>query len=40
MTALLTQEQPPTAVVAMSDEVAFGAMKALRNHGLVVGRDV
>lgn len=40
MTALLTQKEPPTAVFAMSDEMAFGAMKALRAHGLTPGRDV
>lgn len=40
MTALLTQKDPPTAVFAMSDEMAFGAMKALRAHGLTPGRDV
>jgi LacI family repressor for deo operon, udp, cdd, tsx, nupC, and nupG len=40
MTALLTQKNPPTAVFAMSDEMAFGAMKAMRSHGLVPGRDI
>lgn len=40
MTALLTQREPPTAVFAMSDEMAFGAMRALRSHGLVPGKDV
>ena len=40
MTALLTQAQPPTAVFAMSDEMAFGAMKALRSHDMTIGRDV
>lgn len=40
MTALLTQKDPPSAVFAMSDEMAFGAMKALRAHGLTPGRDV
>ena len=40
MTALLTQKNPPTAVFAMSDEMAFGAMRALRNHGLRPGVDV
>lgn len=40
MTALLTQRIAPTAVFAMSDEMAFGAMKALRSHGLQVGRDI
>jgi len=40
MTALLAQRDPPTAVFAMSDEMAFGAMRAIRSHGLTVGRDV
>lgn len=40
MTALLTQKDPPSAVFAMSDEMAFGAMKAMRSHGLTPGRDV
>ena len=40
MTVLLTQPTPPTAVFAMSDEMAFGAMKALRHHGLHPGADV
>lgn len=40
MNALLAQPEPPTAVFSMSDEMAFGAMRALRMHGLVVGKDV
>lgn len=40
MTALLTQKNPPTAVFAMSDEMAFGAMKAMRSHGLAPGKDI
>jgi DNA-binding LacI/PurR family transcriptional regulator len=40
MTALLTQRNPPTAVFAMSDEMAFGAMKAMRAHGLTPGKDI
>jgi DNA-binding LacI/PurR family transcriptional regulator len=40
MTALLTQRNRPTAVFAMSDEMAFGAMRALRRHGLVAGSDI
>jgi DNA-binding LacI/PurR family transcriptional regulator len=40
MTALLTQRNRPTAVFAMSDEMAFGAMRALRSHGLVAGSDI
>ncbi len=40
MTALLTQKNPPTAVFAMSDEMAFGALRSLRNHGLKPGVDI
>lgn len=40
MTNLLTLPQPPTAVFAMSDEMAFGALRALSLHGLVAGRDI
>ena len=40
MAKLLTQRERPTAVFAMSDEMAFGAMRSLRSHGLHPGRDV
>lgn len=40
MTALLTLPHRPTAVMCMSDEMAYGAMRALRSHGLQPGRDV
>lgn len=40
MTALLTARRPPTAVFAMSDEMAFGALRSLRSHGLQPGSDV
>jgi DNA-binding LacI/PurR family transcriptional regulator len=40
MTSLLARPNPPTAVFAMSDEMAFGALRSLRNHGLEPGRDV
>ncbi len=40
MTAQLAQPSPPSAVFAMSDEMAFGALRALRRHGLRPGRDV
>jgi DNA-binding LacI/PurR family transcriptional regulator len=40
MNALLAQACPPSAVFAMSDEMAFGAMRALRRHGLRVGVDL
>lgn len=37
---LLGAPQPPTAVLACSDELAFGAMHAIYDAGLEVGRDV
>lgn len=37
---LLSAPQPPSAVLACSDELAFGAMHALYDAGLEVGRDV
>jgi DNA-binding LacI/PurR family transcriptional regulator len=40
MNALLALPEPPTAVFAMSDGMAFGAMRALRRHGLHAGTDV
>jgi DNA-binding LacI/PurR family transcriptional regulator len=40
MTTLLARANPPTAVFAMSDEMAFGALRALRSHGLEPGHDV
>ena len=40
MTGLLAHAQPPTAVFAASDEMAFGAIRALRRHGLRPGQDV
>ena len=40
MTSLLSVPDPPTAVFAISDEMAFGAMRALRSHGLQPGVDV
>jgi LacI family repressor for deo operon, udp, cdd, tsx, nupC, and nupG len=40
MTNLLTLPRPPTAVFALSDEMAFGALRSLSLHGLVAGRDV
>ena len=40
MLALLNQVDPPTAVFAMSDEMAFGALQAIRSKGLEPGRDV
>ena len=40
MQRFLALPQPPTAVFLMSDEMAYGAMWALRDAGLQVGRDV
>jgi DNA-binding LacI/PurR family transcriptional regulator len=40
MERLLQLPIPPTAVFAISDEMAFGAIRALRRHGLTPGRDV
>jgi DNA-binding LacI/PurR family transcriptional regulator len=40
MDKLLSQRERPTAVFAMSDEMAFGAMRSLRSHGLQPGRDI
>ncbi|HWQ12165.1 MAG TPA: substrate-binding domain-containing protein, partial [Roseiflexaceae bacterium] len=40
MSELLSAPEPPTAVLACSDELAFGAMHALYDAGLAVGRDV
>ncbi|HET7902059.1 MAG TPA: LacI family DNA-binding transcriptional regulator [Candidatus Nanopelagicales bacterium] len=40
MTTLLARPNPPTAVFAMSDEMAFGALRSLQAHGLQPGRDL
>jgi LacI family transcriptional regulator, repressor for deo operon, udp, cdd, tsx, nupC, and nupG len=40
MTGLLALAKPPTAVFAASDEMAFGAIRALQRHGLRPGNDV
>ncbi|MCL6537815.1 MAG: LacI family transcriptional regulator [Acidothermus sp.] len=40
MGTLLARRSPPSAVFAMSDEMAFGALRALRRHGLRPGEDV
>lgn len=39
MAALLASAEPPTALVAASDELAFGALATLRRAGLLVPRD-
>ena len=38
--SLLSLPKPPTAIWLMSDEMAFGALQALRELGLVAGADV
>ena len=40
MVSLMTLPQPPTAVFAQSDEMAAGALKALRRMGLSCPQDV
>jgi LacI family transcriptional regulator, repressor for deo operon, udp, cdd, tsx, nupC, and nupG len=40
MSVLLGRPRQPTAVFALSDEMAFGAMKAIRRAGLRVPRDI
>lgn len=40
MAALLAHDEPPTAVFAMSDEMAFGALMALSESSLIPGVDV
>jgi len=40
MNQLLARPEPPTAVFAISDEMAFGALRSLRAHGLRVGEDI
>jgi LacI family transcriptional regulator len=37
---LLDSAQPPTAIVASNDMMAFGAMDAAKLRGLTIGRDV
>ena len=39
MAALLTLAEPPTALVAASDELAFGALATLRRAGMDVPGD-
>ncbi|REE57926.1 LacI family transcriptional regulator [Streptomyces sp. 3212.3] len=40
MAELLDRPGPPTAVVAATDTLAVGALHAVRDHGLIPGRDV
>lgn len=37
---LLSQNSPPTAILASNDLMALGVMSAIQDHGLEVGRDV
>ena len=37
---LLSQDNPPTAIVACNDLMALGAMSAAQEDGLIVGQDV
>jgi LacI family transcriptional regulator len=37
---LLALRPPPTAIAACNDLMAFGAMSAIQDHGLVVGQDI
>ncbi|HLA45158.1 MAG TPA: substrate-binding domain-containing protein, partial [Aggregatilineales bacterium] len=38
--SLLQLEDPPTAIIASNDLMAFGAMDAARAAGLTIGRDL
>jgi LacI family transcriptional regulator len=38
--SLLAMDQPPTAIIASNDLMAFGVMDAVKEAGLRVGRDV
>lgn len=40
MESLLTLHPPPTAVFAGNDEIAIGAIRAIKRVGLQVGRDI
>lgn len=40
MDDLLSQPDRPTAIFCLSDEMAFGAMSSIRNHGLRVPEDI
>lgn len=40
MTELLRRDDPPSAVFAMSDEMAFGAMHAMQAEGVRPGHDI
>lgn len=40
MTRILESEHPPSAVMAATDPLALGAMRAARHRGLSIGRDI
>lgn len=40
MTELMKKEDLPTAVFAASDYIAFGAMKAIKDHGMRIPEDI
>ena len=40
MARLLNLNRPPTAVFCYNDRLALGAMRAVREHGLRVPRDI
>ena len=37
---LLSLPQPPDAILAMNDTLAFAAMEVIKNHGLQIPNDV
>ena len=37
---LISQKNPPTALLCSNDIQAIGALAAIRNHGLVAGKDI
>jgi LacI family transcriptional regulator len=38
--ALITQDEPPTAIVAGGNQIFVGLLRALRRHGLAPGSDI
>jgi len=38
--ALVQLKEPPTAIVASNDEMAFGSMDAAKAAGLMIGQDI
>lgn len=40
MNKLLSLQNPPTAVIAAYDDIAFGAMKSIYEHGLKIPEDI